>query len=294
MGEMRQSVRILEQVMETMPDGDSTPTTRKIVLPPKERVLSDMEALIHHFILVTRGFPVPPARLTPPSRVPKGELGFYVVADGSEKPYRVRVRPPSFYNLGSLPHIVTRRHGRPTSSPSSAARTSSWARSTRPRHDGRTYAFTEQAKEKRYAAKQMRRAKARVRVRSALGHALYIAQEECGGWIPYEAIKDVAEVMGLEPADVQSMMSFYVDVQQGPVGKYMIEVCHNIACSLLGVAAAGRHDGAASAASIPARPRGRPLHPEDDGVHGGVRRRARLPGQRALLRETSPPSSSSS
>ena len=104
--EMRQSVRILYQVAERMPDGPANSSDGKIVLPPKERVLSDMEALIHHFILVTRGFPVPRGEAYASIESPKGELGFYVVADGSEKPYRVRVRPPSFYNLQVIPAIV--------------------------------------------------------------------------------------------------------------------------------------------------------------------------------------------
>jgi NADH-quinone oxidoreductase subunit D len=106
MGEMRQSVKIIEQVMQTLPDGPVNADDPKIVLPPKERVFNDMEALIHHFILVTRGFPVPPGEAYACIESPKGELGYHVVSDGSEKPYRVRVRPPSFYNLGSLPHIV--------------------------------------------------------------------------------------------------------------------------------------------------------------------------------------------
>lgn len=70
--------------------------------------------------------------------------------------------------------------------------------------------------------------------RSALGAALYIAQDECGGWVPHEAVKDVAEVMGLDPADVQSTMSFYVMYNKAPIGKYLLEVCHNIACSVNG------------------------------------------------------------
>jgi len=107
MEEMRQSMRILEQVLERMPDGEYAADDPKIVLPPKERVFSDMEALIHHFILVTRGFPVPPGEAYASIESPKGELGYYLVADGSEKPYRARVRPPSFYNLQSLPHMVT-------------------------------------------------------------------------------------------------------------------------------------------------------------------------------------------
>jgi NADH-quinone oxidoreductase subunit D len=100
--EMRQSVRILQQVLDGLPFGPANAENGKVVLPPKERVLSDMEALIHHFILVTRGFPVPPGEAYASIESPKGELGFYVVADNSEKPYRVRVRPPCFHNLTSL------------------------------------------------------------------------------------------------------------------------------------------------------------------------------------------------
>lgn len=106
MGEMRQSLRIIEQVLETMPDGDYNANDPRVVPPHKERVFSDMEALIHHFILVTRGFPVPPGEAYASIESPKGELGYYIVADGSEKPYRVRVRPPSFYNLAALPFIA--------------------------------------------------------------------------------------------------------------------------------------------------------------------------------------------
>ncbi|MFN3649209.1 MAG: NADH dehydrogenase (quinone) subunit D [Armatimonadota bacterium] len=109
MGEMRQSMRIIEQVMQSMPDGDCNADDPKIVLPPKERVFSDMEALIHHFILVTRGFPVPPGEAYHAIESPKGELGYYIVSDGSEKPYRVRVRPPSFYNLQAMPFMVQDR-----------------------------------------------------------------------------------------------------------------------------------------------------------------------------------------
>jgi NADH-quinone oxidoreductase subunit D len=103
--EMRQSVRILEQVLDGLPFGPANSQNGKVVLPPKERVLSDMEALIHHFILVTRGFPVPAGEAYASIESPKGELGFYIVSDGSEKPYRCRVRPPSFHNLTALPFL---------------------------------------------------------------------------------------------------------------------------------------------------------------------------------------------
>src|SRR5262249_2272423 len=109
MKEMRESVRILEQVMERLPDGEVNADDPKIVLPPKERVFSEIGALIHHFILVTRGFPVPAGEAYASIESPKGELGFYVVSDGTEKPYRVRTRPPSFHNLSSLPAICEGR-----------------------------------------------------------------------------------------------------------------------------------------------------------------------------------------
>lgn len=70
--------------------------------------------------------------------------------------------------------------------------------------------------------------------RSALGAALYIAQEECGGWVPLEAVQDIAGVMEMEPADVQSTMSFYIMYNKAPTGKYLIEICHNVSCALLG------------------------------------------------------------
>ena len=70
--------------------------------------------------------------------------------------------------------------------------------------------------------------------RSALMPALYIAQSEAGGWLSHEAVADVAETMGLTTADVQGVASFYSMYYKAPVGKYVIDVCHNITCSLLG------------------------------------------------------------
>jgi NADH-quinone oxidoreductase subunit E len=73
--------------------------------------------------------------------------------------------------------------------------------------------------------------------RSALGHALYIAQAENGGWVPFSAVKEIAGIMGLEAADVQSMMSFYVLYNKEPVGKFLVEICHNISCAVMGAPA---------------------------------------------------------
>src|ERR1700687_1647810 len=109
------------------------------------------------------------------------------------------------------------------------------------------------------AKQQIREQMARYpKSRSALGHALYIAQQECGGHVPREAVKDVAEVMGLEAADVQSTMSFYVMYNKEPIGKYMLEVCHNISCALLG--AKGLFDVIERKCGI------HPAEPSEDGL----------------------------
>jgi NADH-quinone oxidoreductase subunit D len=100
--EMRESVRIVEQALEGLPDGPHLADDRKVVLPPRDELATSMEALIHHFKLVTEGFRVPPGESYYPIESPRGELGCFVVADGSAKPARVHIRDPSFVNLQAL------------------------------------------------------------------------------------------------------------------------------------------------------------------------------------------------
>ncbi len=102
MSEMRESVRIIEQCLDGLPDGPFIADDRKIVLPPREELATSMEALIHHFKLVTEGFRVPPGELYHAIESPRGELGCYVLADGSAKPARVHFRDPSYVNLQAL------------------------------------------------------------------------------------------------------------------------------------------------------------------------------------------------
>jgi NADH-quinone oxidoreductase subunit D len=102
MQEMRESVRIIEQCLDGLPEGPWIADDRKVVLPPREELATSMEALIHHFKLVTEGFRVPPGEAYYPVESPRGELGCYVLADGSAKPARVHFRDPSFVNLQSL------------------------------------------------------------------------------------------------------------------------------------------------------------------------------------------------
>ncbi|HZN53694.1 MAG TPA: NADH dehydrogenase (quinone) subunit D [Candidatus Polarisedimenticolaceae bacterium] len=104
--EMRQSVRILDQVLRTIPDGPVNVDDPKIFLPPKTRVLTSMEELIHQFMIVTEGFECPPGEIYVATEVPKGELGFYIVSEGGKAPYRCRIRSSAFNNLASLSHQV--------------------------------------------------------------------------------------------------------------------------------------------------------------------------------------------
>ncbi len=104
--EMRQSVSIVNQCLNQMPDGPYKADIPTVVLPPKDRVMADIETLVHHFVLVSKGFTVPKGEIYVGCEVPKGELGFYIVSDGSEKPLRMKVRSPSFVNLSVLPTMV--------------------------------------------------------------------------------------------------------------------------------------------------------------------------------------------
>ena len=104
--EMRQSVRILRQCLDKLPGGPVNVPDMKIVLPPKERVLTKMEELIHHFINVTQGVNAPPGEIYFSAENPKGELGFYINSKGGGTPYRLKIRAPSFVNLSILSHLL--------------------------------------------------------------------------------------------------------------------------------------------------------------------------------------------
>jgi NADH-quinone oxidoreductase subunit D len=97
--EMKESVKIIEQALDGLPEGPHITTDRKVALPPRHELATSMEALIHHFKLVTEGFRVPPGEVYYPIESPRGELGCFVRSDGSAKPARVHMRDPSFVNL---------------------------------------------------------------------------------------------------------------------------------------------------------------------------------------------------
>jgi NADH-quinone oxidoreductase subunit D len=106
LGEMRESIRIISQILDKMPGGDYRIQDKKVTPPPRARIDESMEALIHHFKIFTEGFKVPEGETYAAVESPRGELGVYIVSDGSSKPYRMHVRGPSFVNLQCLPHLM--------------------------------------------------------------------------------------------------------------------------------------------------------------------------------------------
>ena len=107
--EMYQSKRIIEQALATLPEGPVSITDPKVVLPPKEQVYNSIEGLMNHFKLIMEGIHVPPGEIYQAVEGANGELGFYVVSDGSGRPYRVRVRPPCFMGMGALNKMLIGR-----------------------------------------------------------------------------------------------------------------------------------------------------------------------------------------
>jgi NADH-quinone oxidoreductase subunit D len=105
MSEMRESVKIARQALDRLPDGPWLTGERKVAPPPRHEIATSMEALIHHFKLYTEGYRVPAGEVYQCIESPRGELGYYIVSDGSARPYRCHVRAPSFVNLQIVPSV---------------------------------------------------------------------------------------------------------------------------------------------------------------------------------------------
>jgi NADH-quinone oxidoreductase subunit D len=106
LNEVRESIKIVRQVRDAMPLGDYRAQDKKVTPPPRARIDESMEALIHHFKLFTRGIEPPEGEVYVAVESPRGELGCYIVSDGTNKPYRMHVRAPSFVNLQSVPALL--------------------------------------------------------------------------------------------------------------------------------------------------------------------------------------------
>ncbi|MFM1751435.1 MAG: NADH-quinone oxidoreductase subunit [Actinomycetota bacterium] len=106
LNEIRESIRILYQILDRMPSGDYRIQNKKVTPPPRARIDESMEALIHHFKIFTEGFRVPEGEVYVAIESPRGEIGCYIVSDGGPKPYRIHMRAPSFVNIQTLPHMM--------------------------------------------------------------------------------------------------------------------------------------------------------------------------------------------
>jgi len=107
--ELRQSREIAKQALEGLPDGPTKAAAPKVVLPEREKMKTEMEALIYHFKIVTEGFTVPAGEVYQAIESPRGEMAYYVVSDGTAKPMRVHMRSPSYANLQALPKMCEGR-----------------------------------------------------------------------------------------------------------------------------------------------------------------------------------------
>ncbi len=106
LNEIRESIKIVRQILDRMPQGDYRIQDKKITPPPRARIDESMEALIHHFKIFTEGFKVPEGEVYMAIESPRGEVGCYIASDGSPTPYRMHVRAPSFVNIQCLPHMM--------------------------------------------------------------------------------------------------------------------------------------------------------------------------------------------
>ena len=220
LNEIRESMRIVRQVLDRMPAGDYRIQDKKVTPPPRVRIDESMEALIHHFKIFTEGFKVPAGEVYVAVESPRGEIGCYIASDGSATPYRMHVRAPSFVNIQTLPHML--RGGLVAD-----AVAVDLQRRPDPRR-GRSMRLSDAnvsiAKEiiGRYP-----------RPKSALIPLLHLAQEQ-DGWVSNEAMAHIAELLDITPAEVYGTATFYEMFKFEPVGTYCINICSNISCQLLG------------------------------------------------------------
>jgi NADH-quinone oxidoreductase subunit D len=106
LNEVRESMKMVRQILDRMPAGDYRIQDKKVTPPPRARIDESMEALIHHFKIFTEGFKVPEGEVYVAIESPRGEIGCYIVSDGGPRPYRLHIRAPSFVNLQALPHMM--------------------------------------------------------------------------------------------------------------------------------------------------------------------------------------------
>ena len=202
--------------------GDYRVQDKKVTPPPRARIDESMEALIHHFKLFTEGFKVPPGETYVAVESPRGEIGCYMVSDGSGKPVRMHIRGPSFYNLQAIEPDGHRAASSPTRSRSSRASTRSWARST-----GELSSTTRTCTRANEIVAQYPRPK------SAILPLAHLAQDQDGWLRPRRCTRSPSSSASRRPR-CSAPCSFYTMFKRRPCGKLVVSVCTNVTCLVLG------------------------------------------------------------
>ena len=232
---MRQSIKIIKQCVEKMPSGPVRVNDRKVMPPPRAEMKTSMEALIHHFKLYTEGYHVPAGEVYVATESPKGEFGVYLVADGTNRPYRCRIRAPGFVHLEGMDamlrgHMLADvpavlgfdRHRVRRGRPMSRVRL----------HDEQpaSFAFNDEMKARanRIVAKYPKG-----RQQSAVIPLLDLAQRQ-EGWVTKPAIETVAAILDMAYIRVLEVATFYTMFNLAPVGKNHIQICTSLSCELRG------------------------------------------------------------
>ena len=210
----------------------------KIVPPKRGEMKRSMEALIHHFKLYTEGYHVPAGEVYAAVEAPKGEFGVYLVADGTNKPYKCKIRAPGFAHLQAMDFLTPRPHARRRLRHSRLDR--HCVRGGRPMSVRRLAPPEMQPKDFSFSKDNLAWAKKEItkypegRQQSAIIPLLWRAQEQSGGWLPEAAIRHVAEFLGMAHIRALEVATFYTMFNLWPVGKFHVQLCGTTPCRLRG------------------------------------------------------------
>ena len=214
----------MRQCVEQMPRGDYRVQDKKVTPPPRARIDESMEALIHHFKLFTEGFRVPAGETYVAIESPRGEIGCYLVADGTGKPSRLHIRGPSFYNLQSMDPMIEDRDGR---------RRGGDHLERRP-DPGRGRPVSHAVHAKRTSRRRTRSSRGTRSPKSAILPLLHLAQDQDGWVTPGGDAGDRGARRRRRPPQVLGTCSFYTMFKRDRCGTLVVSVCTNVTCLVLG------------------------------------------------------------
>ena len=264
-----ESTKIAQQALARItPRGVFDIQDYRIVPPPKDKVYTEMEGLIQHFLIYSQGFTVPAGDAYVPIEGPRGEHGFSIVSDGTNRPYRVKLRAPSFYACQGLPKTDRRRHDRRRHRGHRLDRRRHGRRGSMSFHplmayderfhkserklvdEGPAFIFTP---ERRATLDRMLKDYPPDQKRSAVLGALYLLQEQ-QGYLTANGMRHVAGDPGDDAGGGRDVATYYVMFYREPVGKYVLQVCRTLSCALMGAErvteALSRSSGSKSARPI--------------------------------------------